>query len=76
MLARSKHLEDSLIALCGEKSLLESELSKMSAGSGRSLKERRRKAEVQQRLETLGREISNTRMQLKKVTGKWTGSTK
>ena len=35
MLARSKGLEDGLIALCGEKSLLECELNKMHSGSGK-----------------------------------------
>lgn len=35
MLSRSKSLEDGLIALCGEKSLLECELNKMHSGSGR-----------------------------------------
>ncbi len=74
MLARCKHLEDTLIALCGEKGLLESELNKLPAGSGRSIKERRRKAEAQQRLETIGREISGARMQLKRLTGKWSAS--
>ena len=71
MLARSKHLEDGLITLCGEKSLLECELNKMHAGSGRSIQERRRKAEVQQRLELVGKEISGLRIGLKKLTGKW-----
>lgn len=66
-MARSKALEDQLMGLCAEKGSLEAELARMPLGAGRSIRERSRKAVVEQRLDTLGKEISAVRMELKRV---------
>ena len=70
MLARSKHLEDSLMALCRERDALQAEFAKMPAHGGRSQKERERKRAVEQRIEELNREVSAARLALKKLHGK------
>ncbi|GIL47737.1 hypothetical protein Vafri_3907 [Volvox africanus] len=67
MMARSKTLEDQLMALCAEKGGLEAEYARMPLGAGRSLRERNRKQVVEQRLELLNKEISSVRMQLKRL---------
>eukprot|EP00198_Chlamydomonas_reinhardtii_P001518 XP_001690854.1 predicted protein [Chlamydomonas reinhardtii] len=67
LLARSKALEDQLMVLCAEKGGLEAEYARMPLGAGRSLRERNRKAVVEQRLELLNKEISAVRMQLKRI---------
>ncbi len=67
LLARSKALEDQLMALCAEKTNLEAEFARMPLGAGRNLRERNRKAVVEQRLELLNKDISGVRMQLKRV---------
>ncbi|PNH09449.1 hypothetical protein TSOC_003937 [Tetrabaena socialis] len=48
----------------------QAEFSRMPVGAGRSLKERNRKAVVEQRLELLGKEIAVVRMQLKRLGAK------
>lgn len=60
-------LEGELMELSIEKSSLETEYAKMPGGAGRTMKERQRKAEVEARLEELGREISKVRLSLKKL---------
>ncbi|GLC43858.1 hypothetical protein PLESTF_001406700 [Pleodorina starrii] len=67
MVARSKALEDQLMVLCAEKGGLEAEYARMPLGAGRSLRERNRKAVVEQRLDLLNKEISSVRMQLKRL---------
>lgn len=70
MMAQSKHLEDGLMALCSEKGQLEAEFSRMPLHAGRTIKERTRKAVVEQRLEILNKDISAVRLHLKKLHGK------
>ncbi|GFR44865.1 hypothetical protein Agub_g6208, partial [Astrephomene gubernaculifera] len=67
LMSRSKALEDQLMVLCSEKGGLEAEYARMPLGAGRSLRERNRKAVVEQRLELLNKEISAVRMQLKRL---------
>ncbi|KAG2445931.1 hypothetical protein HXX76_000534 [Chlamydomonas incerta] len=67
LMARSKALEDQLMVLCAEKGGLEAEYARMPLGAGRSLRERNRKAVVEQRLDLLNKEISAVRMQLKRI---------
>jgi len=67
-LARTKVLEDLLVSRCSEKNLLEAELSKLPSHSGRSVREKQRKAQVEGRLEELAKEISSLRTQIKKIT--------
>lgn len=55
------------MVLCAEKGGLEAEYARMPLGAGRSLRERNRKAVVEQRLELLNKEISAVRMQLKRI---------
>ena len=70
LLARSQHLEHSLMVLCSEKGHLEAEFAKMPVHSGRNIKDRNRKVVVEERLEVLNKEISTVRRQLKQVQGK------
>lgn len=65
-----KQIEDSLVSKCWEKAQLDSELAKLPAGSGRNLNERRRKADVERRLDFLNKEISSMKVELKKLMGK------
>jgi gas vesicle protein len=69
-MAATKQLEDLLLAQSQEKDELTMELAKMPLGAGRTLKERQRKMQVEQRLEELDKLISKNRMQLKKLLGK------
>lgn len=55
------------MALCAEKTNLEAEFARMPLGAGRNLRERNRKAVVEQRLELLNKDISGVRMQLKRA---------
>ena len=71
MLAHSKRLDDALVALRWEQEQLEAELSKLPEGAGKTSAQRRRKAEVEERLRVIEGQISNVRTQLKKLTGKW-----
>lgn len=66
-MSRAQHIEDRLVALCQEKTQLEAEYAKMPLHSGRSAKERQRKAVVEQRMEVVNKDISNLRLQLKKM---------
>lgn len=69
-LQKTKKLEDQLLALNQQKAELESEFSKMPLHGGRSLKERQRRTYVEGQLDTLNKEISTVRLQLKKIYGK------
>ncbi len=66
-MATTKQLEDSLLVLSRERDELESEFAKMPLHGGRTLRERQRKVEVETRLEERRKEISNTRLQLKRL---------
>lgn len=70
MLALSKRLDDALVSLKWEEDQLKGELAKLPTGAGKTQAQRRRKAEVEQRLAILTGEISGVRTQLKKLTGK------
>lgn len=70
IMARTKELEDMLLAYCQEKDDLNKEYSRMPLGAGKTLKDRNRKQFVEQRLEALDASISKTRMQLKKILGR------
>lgn len=70
MMERTRELEDLLMKQCQEKDALESEYSKMPLHGGRTLKDRQRKAAVEDRIEVLHKEISTTRLQLKRLLGK------
>ncbi|KAL4425417.1 hypothetical protein ABPG75_009433 [Micractinium tetrahymenae] len=68
MLARTQALEDRLLALNAERNELEAESARMpSHTTGRTLQERKRRAEVERRLEELGRECSSVRLQLRRL---------
>lgn len=65
---RQKAMEDRLLVLNEEDKRLEAEYARMSAVSaGRTLAERRRRAEVESTLEANKREGSNLRLQLKRL---------
>lgn len=65
---REKALEDRLLVLNEEDKRLEAEYARMPAVSaGRTLAERRRRAEVEATLEANKREGSNLRLQLKRL---------
>lgn len=67
---RSQAMEDRLVALCQEKGQLEAEYAKMPLHGGRNARERTRKAEVEQRIEAINREVSGLRLTLRKLHGK------
>ncbi len=69
-MARTKALESQLLVHCREKDSLEAEYAKMPQHGGRTMRERKRKNEVESRMEDLARAISATRLQLKKLLGK------
>jgi hypothetical protein len=69
-MSRTKSLEDNLLRLCQEKDELTSEFSKMPQGGGRTAAARERKRQVEARLDAVGKEISATRLQLKKLGAK------
>ena len=70
LLARTKAMDNQLMVLCSEKASLEAEFARMPLGAGRSIKDRNRKAVVEERLELLNKEISGVRMQLKRISNK------
>jgi hypothetical protein len=70
IMAQTKQLEDQLLLLCQEKDELNREYSKMPLGSGKTMRERQRKAQVEARLEELDAQISKTRMALKRLLGR------
>jgi hypothetical protein len=55
------------MAQCQERAALEAEYAKMPPHGGRTLRERQRRAQVEARIEEVGRGISATRLQLKKL---------
>ncbi|KAL4446740.1 hypothetical protein ABPG77_007984 [Micractinium sp. CCAP 211/92] len=68
MLARTQALEDRLLALNAERNELQAESARMpSHTTGRTLQERKRRAEVERRLEELNRECSSVRLQLRRL---------
>ncbi|KAF8073075.1 hypothetical protein HT031_000736 [Scenedesmus sp. PABB004] len=67
--AHTKQLEDDLLVLCQEKDELLREHAKMPLGSGRTIREKQRKAAIEARLEELAVVISRTRMALKRALG-------
>lgn len=68
MLARTQELEGRLLALNAERSALEGEASRMpSHTAGRTQGERRRRAEVEARLESLVPEIAAVRLALRRL---------
>jgi hypothetical protein len=69
-MGRTKQLEDHLMRMCQERDELTSEAAKMPPGGGRTAAARARKQEVERRLEVLVRDISGTRLQLKRLLGK------
>jgi hypothetical protein len=69
-MSATKSSEDDLLRACQERDELESELSRMPLGGGRTLRQRQRKEYVEARLEELRRHISSTRMHLKRLLGK------
>jgi hypothetical protein len=68
--AQTKQLEDQLLLLCQEKDELNREYAKMPLGSGKTMRERQRKAQVESRLEELDAQISRMRMALKRLLGR------
>lgn len=70
IMAQTKQLEDALLLLCQEKDELNAELSKLPLGSGKTMRERQRKAAVEARLEELDGQISRSRMALKRLLGR------
>lgn len=70
VMAQTKHLEAQLLALCQEKDELSREYAKMPLGSGKTIRERQRKAAVEKRLEEVDALISRTRMSLKRILGR------
>ena len=69
-MARTKGVEDGLLRACQERDELESELSRLPLGGGRTLRERQRKEYVEARLEELRAQISAARMTIKRLLGK------
>jgi hypothetical protein len=61
-------MEARLLGLNREKDALEAEMCKLPGnGAGRTIQERRRKAEVEERLDELKKQLSSVRMALKKA---------
>ena len=67
LLKLSRTLEGQLMQHNQEKAVLEAEYAKMPTHAGRTLKERRRKAEIEGRLDQLHHDISAARLQLKQL---------
>ncbi|PSC76391.1 myosin-9-like isoform X1 [Micractinium conductrix] len=68
MLGRTQALEDRLLALNAERNALEAEAARMpSHTNGRTLKERKRRGEVEGRLEAIAKESSSVRLQLRRL---------
>jgi len=66
--ARAGELEVGWVALNMERGALETELARFpSFTAGRTVRERRRRVEVEARLGVLGRDISGVRMEMKKL---------
>jgi hypothetical protein len=68
LITRTAALEDSLMTFNIERSALETELAKFPSGTaGRTVAERKRKKEIEQRVEVLNKEISGVRLELRKL---------
>ncbi|GAB4815486.1 hypothetical protein N2152v2_002532 [Parachlorella kessleri] len=68
MLARTQAMETRLMKLSMEKNDLEAEYARMpTSTAGRKLQDRRRKQEIEERLEAVNKEISSIRLQLKRM---------
>ena len=61
-------LERLLLKMNMEKQYLESQYAKMPASSGRTLAQRKLKREIEERLGKLNKEISSSRLSLKRLT--------
>eukprot|EP00803_Ostreobium_quekettii_P010164 evm.model.scf_824.2 EVM.evm.TU.scf_824.2 scf_824:40375-49612(+) len=66
-LGLTKAMEDRIVMLSMEKGQLEAEYAKMPVHYGRSLSARRRREEVEARLDCVAHEISRIRLQLKQM---------
>ncbi len=64
---RTKEREDALMRLMMERNEVSCEFAKMPTHGGRSIAERRRKAELEARLEAIDRDASTLRLQLKRL---------
>lgn len=64
---RTQEVEARLMALSLEKSALESEFAKMPPNQGRTMAERKRKVELEARMDAVAKEISTHRLALKKM---------
>ena len=67
MIRKSSSLEDKLMKLNQEKTELEAEYARMPSHSGRNLKERKRKTDIELRFEVLDQDVNSIRLQLKKL---------
>jgi DNA repair exonuclease SbcCD ATPase subunit len=68
LIARTAELEDSLMNFNIERSALETELAKFPNGTaGKTVAERKRKKEIEQRVEVLNKAISGVRLELRKL---------
>ncbi|DBA90582.1 TPA: hypothetical protein ACH3X1_003818 [Trebouxia sp. C0004] len=67
MIRDSQGLEGKLMKLNQEKAELEAEYARMPSHSGRNLKERKRKTDVECRFEVLDQDVNSIRLQLKKL---------
>lgn len=67
MIQASQDLEDKLMRLNQEKAELEAEYARMPSHAGRNLKERKRKADIESRFESLDHDINSIRLHLKKL---------
>jgi len=67
-IARTAELEDSLMAFNIERSALETEIAKFPNGTaGRTVAARKRKKEIEERVEILNKKISSVRLELRKL---------
>jgi septal ring factor EnvC (AmiA/AmiB activator) len=68
MLQQTQALEDRLLKLNAERNELEAESARMPTHTtGRTQQERRRRAEVEGRLEEINKECSSIRLQLRRL---------
>ncbi|KAL0042654.1 hypothetical protein WJX79_006900 [Trebouxia sp. C0005] len=67
MIRDSQGLESKLMKLNQEKAELEAEYARMPSHSGRNLKERKRKTDIECRFEVLDQDVNSIRLQLKKL---------
>ncbi|CAG9463837.1 unnamed protein product [Pedinophyceae sp. YPF-701] len=67
MMDQTQAVEDRLMALNREREALQAEFAKMPPGAGKTMTQRRRKAEVEEGIERVTKEISSCRLQLKRL---------